>query len=255
MMLLLKGNTMAIARKKSLLKQKKDNIEITSQQISNIVESAESVSLPSKKISKKKSITNNPVPDVVVKPIKCKKKNLLKEENSISEPCSDTINIYIKTPHTILGIDPGLTKTGWGVISVGARGGLSYVDHGVIKPKAGECISVRLLHIYKGLEVVIAKHSPDRACVEEVFVNMCNPMSALKLGAARGMALLVISKNNLKLHECSPTVLKKSIAGHGHAKKEEVQQKVRQILKIKKDLVLQEDASDALAIALELARR
>lgn len=155
----------------------------------------------------------------------------------------------------ILGIDPGLTKTGWGLVLVGVRGGLKYVAHGVIRPKSSECISKKLLFIKRGLSEVIDEHKPSKVCVEEVFVNIRNPISALKLGAARGAAILSVSEADLEFNECAPTVMKKSIAGHGHAKKEEVAAMVRKILKIKKSFVLPSDAADALAIAIELIRR
>ncbi|MEE2999722.1 MAG: crossover junction endodeoxyribonuclease RuvC [Pseudomonadota bacterium] len=146
----------------------------------------------------------------------------------------------------ILGIDPGLRNTGWGVIeSDGNR--LVYIGDGVVESDPGLSLAERLVQLHDGLVEVIEKFQPSEAAVEETFVNV-NPASTLKLGQARGIALFVPSKLGLLVSEYSPNLIKKSLVGSGHAAKEQVQMMIRTLLpgcNFKSA-----DSADALAIAI-----
>lgn len=146
----------------------------------------------------------------------------------------------------LLGIDPGLSHTGWGVINAeGNR--LSYVAGGVIGSTAALSLAERLVQIKQGLELVIETYNPCEAAVEETFVNN-NPASALKLGQARGVALLIPAAAGLLVAEYPPNKIKKAVVGVGHAAKEQIQMMVR-ILLPGCDIV-SADAADALAVAI-----
>jgi len=146
----------------------------------------------------------------------------------------------------ILGIDPGLRKTGWGVISVeGAR--ISYVGCGSVEPDPKLELAARLARLHEGLERVVATFAPDEAAVEETFVN-ADARSALKLGAARGVAMLVPAQAGLRVAEYAPNHVKKTVVGAGHAEKQQIRLMIKVLLP--KAVVTSDDAADALAIAL-----
>jgi crossover junction endodeoxyribonuclease RuvC len=146
----------------------------------------------------------------------------------------------------LLGIDPGLRLTGWGIIeSQGNR--LSYVASGVIKSSASGSLAERLVQLYDGLAEVVETHAPAEAAVEETFVNK-NGASTLKLGQARGIALLVPARFALPVAEYPANLVKKSVVGVGHAEKGQIQMMVRTLLP--GCLVASPDAADALAIAI-----
>lgn len=146
----------------------------------------------------------------------------------------------------ILGIDPGLQRTGWGVIDVSGNR-LRHVAHGVIKSTATLPLAQRLVQIETGLMQVIEALKPHAAAVEEIFVNN-NPGSALKLGIARGVALLVPARMGLPVAEYPANLVKKSVVGTGHAAKEQVVMMIRTLLPGCD--VEKEDAADALAVAI-----
>ncbi len=146
----------------------------------------------------------------------------------------------------ILGIDPGLTKTGWGVIDVtGNR--LAYVASGLIKTTLALTVPERLKQIDEGLQEVMAQFKPDTSAVEETFVNK-NPLAALKLGQARGVALVVPARLGLSVGEYPANLIKKSIVGAGHAAKEQMGMMIRVLLPACGDIG--EDEADALAVAI-----
>ncbi len=146
----------------------------------------------------------------------------------------------------IIGIDPGLQRTGWGVVDVtGNR--LSFVACGTITSTAKDDLASRLVELHDGLTAVIEAHGPDEAAVEHTFVNT-NPTATLKLGQARGVALLVPAKHGLAVAEYAPNAVKKAIVGAGHAEKEQIQHMVRILLP--KAVWKGADAADALAIAI-----
>ncbi len=146
----------------------------------------------------------------------------------------------------LLGLDPGLQKTGWGVVEAeGSR--LRHVANGVVTSNAKRPLSDRLVELYSGLSEVIADWKPHSCAVEETFVNK-NPTSTLKLGQARGIALLVPAQAGLDVAEYTPNHVKKSVVGAGHAAKEQVDAMVQILLPGVK--INGPDAADALAVAI-----
>lgn len=153
----------------------------------------------------------------------------------------------------VLGIDPGLRNMGWGVIEAdGPR--LRHVANGVIRSVGADAerdLGARLSMLYRGLCAVIALHAPDAAAVEQTFVNK-DASGTLKLGQARGIALLAPAEAGLAVGEYAPNAVKKTVVGVGHAGKEQVQHMVRvQLPGVSFD---SPDAADALAIAICHAR-
>jgi crossover junction endodeoxyribonuclease RuvC len=145
----------------------------------------------------------------------------------------------------ILGIDPGLNRTGWGVIaSEGNR--LSHIAHGVVTSDPAAALSDRLSSIYAELAKIIAIWTPQEAAVEEVFVNK-NPGSTLKLGMARGVALLAPAMAGLAVGEYAANLVKKSVVGTGHADKTQIAMMVAMLLP---GVKAKADAADALAVAI-----
>ena len=146
----------------------------------------------------------------------------------------------------IIGLDPGLQKTGWGVIS-SAGNRLGYIAHGVIQTSSADDLSQRLFYLFEKLCEVIAFHEPDEAAVEEVFVNM-NPLSTLKLGMARGIVLMAPGKFGMRVGEYATNRVKKAVVGVGHAGKEQVSMMVQRL--VSNCPIVTADASDALAVAI-----
>jgi crossover junction endodeoxyribonuclease RuvC len=146
----------------------------------------------------------------------------------------------------LLGLDPGLRRTGWGVISV-AGNRLNHVADGTIEVPPTLPLAERLAALYRALVEVLDRHAPDAAAVEETFVNK-NAASTLKLGVARGVVLLAPAERGLPVHEYSANLIKKSVVGVGHADKAQVQVMVRRLLP--GCLVTGADAADALAVAI-----
>lgn len=146
----------------------------------------------------------------------------------------------------LLGLDPGLNTTGWGVIAaVGNR--LSHIANGQIRTVARDPMAARLTCLYDGLAEVIAAYGPIGAAVEETFVNK-NPQSTLKLGHARGVVMLAAARADLDVGEYSATHVKKSVVGTGAADKQQVYAMVEILLPGVK--IVGPDASDALAVAI-----
>lgn len=147
----------------------------------------------------------------------------------------------------LLGIDPGLRHTGWGVVDKqGTR--VVFVSAGVIHTDEKQRLAERLAELHQGLREVIERFAPDEAAVEETFVNK-NPGSTLKLGQARGVALLAPALLRIPVFEYTPNQIKKMIVGAGHADKNQVGMMVRMLLKTVPEHI-PADATDALAIAL-----
>jgi crossover junction endodeoxyribonuclease RuvC len=145
----------------------------------------------------------------------------------------------------ILGIDPGLRVTGFGVIESAGRK-LAYVASGCIRTPEGE-LARRLKTIITGLHEVIAVYAPDQAAIEQVFVNV-NPKSTLMLGQARGAAISAVIMRDLPLAEYTALQVKQAVVGNGHADKSQVQEMVRRLLVLAG--APQADAADALACAI-----
>jgi crossover junction endodeoxyribonuclease RuvC len=149
-------------------------------------------------------------------------------------------------PVRILGLDPGLRRTGWGVVAVsGAR--LAHVAHGVIAPGERLAFADRLLTLFEGLTAVIEAHAPDEAAVEETFVNS-NAASTLKLGHARACCLIAPARAGLLVAEYAATVVKKAVVGTGAAEKDQVSFMIRRLLPTAGEACA--DAADALAVAI-----
>jgi len=149
-------------------------------------------------------------------------------------------------PRVILGLDPGLASTGWGVIrSEGSR--LSHIANGQIKTDAKMPLPSRLLQIDLELSDIVKAYPPDTVAVEEVFVNK-NPKSTLKLGQARGVCLLCGSRSGAEVHEYATRLVKKAIVGTGRAEKEQVQAMLSILLPGVQ--LAGHDAADALAVAI-----
>ena len=146
----------------------------------------------------------------------------------------------------IIGIDPGLRHTGWGIIGVhGTR--LSYIADGTIRPHADASLAERLKQLHDELREVIGAWQPDEAAVEETFVNK-DARATLKLGQARGVCLLVPAQAGLSVAEYAPNLVKKTVVGSGHAEKQQIQAMVKILLP--KATPGSADSADALAIAI-----
>lgn len=145
----------------------------------------------------------------------------------------------------IIGIDPGLRCLGWGVVEA-AGGRLSHVANGTCR-STGEDLAQRLLSLHMQLSEVIARHAPDAAAVEQTFVNR-DGAGTLKLGQARGIAMLVPAQAGLPVAEYAPNAVKKAVVGVGHADKRQIDHMVR--LQLPGCAPENADAADALAIAI-----
>ncbi|MEI6572037.1 MAG: crossover junction endodeoxyribonuclease RuvC [Alphaproteobacteria bacterium] len=150
----------------------------------------------------------------------------------------------------ILGIDPGLRNTGWGLITQdGSK--LSFIACGTIKSDEKKSLAERLKQLHEGLSEIVASYTPDEAAVEETFVNK-DARATLKLGHARGIALLVPALAGLSVAEYAPNLIKKTIVGAGHADKDQIHMMVKVLLP--KSDAKTPDAADALAIAMTHAQ-
>ena len=155
----------------------------------------------------------------------------------------------------LLGIDPGLNNTGWGVIQKQVCDHYSFIDCGIFHTTTNQSLDQRLLYLFQSINTIISKYSPNAIAIEKVFVNI-NPASSEKLIMARTVAFLAIAQTKLQFYEFSPNIIKKNITGTGHSSKEMVNNMVQKILKINintKQMAKTLDAIDALAIALCLA--
>jgi len=146
----------------------------------------------------------------------------------------------------ILGLDPGLGTTGWGLIEAeGNR--LRHIANGQLKTDSAAELPRRLAHLADELEAVLAEHRPDSAAVEEVFVNK-NPQSTLKLSQARGVALMIASRSGMDVGEYAARLVKKAVVGVGSAEKAQVHAMIARLLPGAK--IAGPDAADALAVAI-----
>jgi crossover junction endodeoxyribonuclease RuvC len=146
----------------------------------------------------------------------------------------------------LIGLDPGLRNTGWGVIETdGVR--LKHIADGTVHSDGDAAIATRLVQLYDAIQALIAEYRPDEAAVEETFVNR-NPESTLKLGLARGVVLLAPAKAGLHVAEYAPKRVKKAVVGTGNAAKEQVQAMIATLLPGAR--IKGPDAADALAVAV-----
>lgn len=147
---------------------------------------------------------------------------------------------------SILGLDPGLGTTGWGLIQADGNR-LSHIANGQLKTSSAEPLPQRLSHLASQLEAILADHAPDAAALEEVFVNK-NPQSTLKLGQARGVALMVTARAGIEVGEYAARLVKKAVVGTGGAEKAQVHAMVQRLLPGVE--ISGPDAADALAVAI-----
>ncbi|MDA1058966.1 MAG: crossover junction endodeoxyribonuclease RuvC [Proteobacteria bacterium] len=146
----------------------------------------------------------------------------------------------------LLGLDPGLRATGWGVISLD-EGRLRHIANGTIRTQLKTTLAERLCEIFRGVVDVVERHAPDSAAIEETFVNK-NPNSTLKLGQARGVAMLAPATMGIPVGEYAANLVKKTVMGVGHADKNQIQMMVSHLLPgVSID---SSDSADALAVAI-----
>ena len=146
----------------------------------------------------------------------------------------------------ILGLDPGLGTTGWGVIEADGNR-LKHLANGQLKTRTEAPLPQRLASLADQLDVLIAEHRPDTAAVEEVFVN-ANPQSTLKLGQARGVVIMIAARSGIEVGEYAARLVKKAVVGVGNAEKAQVHAMVARLLPGAK--IAGPDAADALAVAI-----
>lgn len=147
---------------------------------------------------------------------------------------------------TILGIDPGIALTGWGIVEKGQKPRL--IDYGCIETSKNRSGDQRLFEVYQELQKVIAKYKPHIVCLEKIFFNT-NAKTALAVGEARGMIKICASVNNLPIVEFTPLQIKNCIAGYGRAEKKQIQKMVKVLLDLD-EIPKPDDAADAVAAAL-----
>lgn len=146
----------------------------------------------------------------------------------------------------IIGIDPGLQKTGWGIIdSKGSS--ISFIATGLIKTSPSDDFAQRLAHIDYEIGRAIKEHKPDTSAIEETFVNQ-NPNSTLKLGMARGAAITSLARSGLPVSEYAARFVKKAVVGSGRADKTQIGLMIKHLLRVKE--TINADQADALAVAI-----
>lgn len=148
----------------------------------------------------------------------------------------------------VLGIDPGTTVTGYGVVTSGDRGGFRLLECGVIRPTPGAALATRLFQVHAELVLLIARHSPDVVAIEEAF-HARNARTTLVLGQARGVILLAAEQAGAAIAEYAPATIKKAVTGRGGALKPQVGYMVAQLLRLTAPPE-PADASDGVAVAL-----
>ena len=148
--------------------------------------------------------------------------------------------------YKIIGIDPGLKSTGYGIVTVKEKK-IFYLASGKIITNPKDKESVRLKDIFQGISEIVIKFEPSQAVVEKIFVNI-NASSTLALGQARGVAIAALANHQIQIHELTPLEIKKSIVGTGKANKKQVQFMIKELLKINQ--CPGTDASDALACTI-----
>lgn len=148
----------------------------------------------------------------------------------------------------VLGIDPGLAITGFGLVRTTERNEYACVDYGVLRTASNLPDAQRLLKLYDELTALINQHHPDSSAVEKLFFQK-NVKTALSVGQARGVVMLTLAQANLSIHEYTPNVVKQTICGYGKAGKRQIQRMVQTLLHLN-ELPEPDDAADALAVAI-----
>ena len=151
-------------------------------------------------------------------------------------------------PQIILGVDPGIADTGYGLVRKEDNGKIICLGYGSIKTAAHTDLADRLLILQTELQKIIKKFQPETAAIEQLFFNK-NVKTALVVGQARGVALLTLKQNKLAINEFTPLQVKQAVAAYGRADKSQIQKMVKLILGLK-EIPRPDDAADALAIAI-----
>lgn len=151
---------------------------------------------------------------------------------------------------TIIGIDPGVARTGWGVISKHS-GGVKMLGYGCLETDAALEASVRLLFIFREINRLIEEYKPDIASLEKLFFNS-NVTTAMGVGEARGVIMLALARIGIAIEEFTPLQIKQAVAGYGKASKDQVQKMVKTLLRLA-EIPRPDDAADALAAAITLS--
>jgi crossover junction endodeoxyribonuclease RuvC len=149
----------------------------------------------------------------------------------------------------ILGIDPGLNITGYGLIDAGP-GGFIFKGAGYIKTRAADGLPVRLDQIHKGLARVCDTHKPDAVVLEKLYAHTKHPVTAMLLGHARGVICMLAEEKNIPFFEYAATRVKKVVTGNGHASKIQIQKMMEHILSVKREALGPADTTDAIALAI-----
>ena len=147
----------------------------------------------------------------------------------------------------VLGVDPGLATTGYGLVRE-EEGGLQAIAYGVVQTPAGHPLPERLQQLYQALSTLIRQYRPDESAVEALFFSR-NVRTAMSVGQARGVALLALADADLPVAEYTPLAIKQAISGYGGAKKRQMQAMVKMLLKLN-EIPHPDDAADALAVAI-----
>lgn len=153
----------------------------------------------------------------------------------------------------ILGIDPGLRTTGYGVIEF-ASGRARLIEAGVVSPKANGSLEHRLRELHDGMSAVVASTRPDLIVIEELYTTYKNPLTAIMMGHARGVLCLAGAQHGVPVHTLAHTVVKRALIGSGAARKEQVNKMVAEMLGLRRRPE-PNDVSDALALALAFHNR
>ena len=151
--------------------------------------------------------------------------------------------------NTILGIDPGLNITGYGVLKINSPGQYQLVEAGIIRTKLKDGLSKRIHHIFQGVSGIIKELKPDLVVLEELYSHYKHPTTAIKMAHARGMTLLAAEMQGVKVIGYPAKKIKKAVTGNGNASKEQVRDTIKQILSIRK-VTGPLDVTDALALCL-----
>jgi crossover junction endodeoxyribonuclease RuvC len=148
----------------------------------------------------------------------------------------------------VLGIDPGIAITGYGLIQTDKRNEYQCVDYGIVTTQADQPDSERLKILFNELREIISRHHPDSSAVEKLFFQK-NVKTAISVGQARGVAMLTLAQADLPVHEYTPNEIKQTVCGYGSAGKGQMQRMVQTLLHLD-DLPKPDDAADALAVAI-----
>ena len=157
------------------------------------------------------------------------------------------------SPHRILGIDPGLQTTGYGVIDLRGQD-IAVVEAGILQTDGKASLAERITQLHADLVNLLAQTRPDQAAVEKLYAHYAHPTTAILMGHARGVILLACAEAGVEVRDLPATMIKRSVTGNGHASKQQVQRAVRTVCGLR-EIPEPPDVADALAIALCASRQ